>query len=133
MLDEKDRPRESKIGQRRVMTTWAAGEAWERFRTARKEVICRVFSTIGLLLPINGSRDLAEISIKGIDTGRLVNDLREWQIGGLEQPTLEDDSGSDGGESLLLEEDNVESVFYEAGPLREELELVEALPASIMD
>lgn len=57
------------------MTTWAVGEAWERFCTSRKEVIDRAFSAVGLSLPIDGSRD-AELSIKGIDTERLANDLQ---------------------------------------------------------
>ncbi|RPB04381.1 hypothetical protein L873DRAFT_1840452, partial [Choiromyces venosus 120613-1] len=130
-MDEQDQPGERKIGQHRVLTTWAVGKAWDRFCISRKEVILGAFSTVGLSLPIDGSRDHAELSIKGIDTARLANDLQAWHIGGLQQPTMDDES--DGGESLASEEDNVESVFYEAGPLREELEGLEALPTSTLD
>lgn len=30
-MEEKDRPGESKVGQRRVLPTWAVDEAWEQF------------------------------------------------------------------------------------------------------
>jgi len=114
-IPEEDRPGESKVGQRRVMISWAVGEAWERFCLSRKEVIKRSFTAVGLSLPIDGTRD-TEISLKGINTAQLVEDLRDWTVGGLELPTL--DMDSDGGESLPEGDDNSEFISYEAGPLR---------------
>ncbi|KAG0638851.1 hypothetical protein HOY80DRAFT_1046623 [Tuber brumale] len=67
----------------------------------------------------------SEMSLKGIDIEKLVEDLKVWQIGGLEQPTLEVDSGDE--ESLPSLEDENEVVFYYAGPWREELEEMEIL------
>lgn len=55
----------SKIGRRRVMTTFAVGEAWEKFCTTKRATTIRSFRAVGLSLPINGSCD-EEISIKGI-------------------------------------------------------------------
>ena len=108
------------MGQRRVMILWAVGEAWERFCLSRKEVIQRSFTAVGLSLPIDASRD-TEISLKGIDMGKLVEDLRDWTVGGLEQPTLDVDS--DGQELLPGDDDNTESISYKAGPARlEQLE-----------
>ena len=130
-MEEEDRSGESKVGRRRVMTTWAVGEAWDRFCTSRKEVLVRAFSTVGLSLPIDGSRD-AELSIKGIDTERLANDLQAWHIGGLEEPSLDDDS-SEAEESIPSDEDNPEFIFYEAGPLREELQALGEQAALILD
>ena len=118
-MSEKDRPRESKIGQRRVMTTWAVGEAWERFCLGRQEVIKHSFTAVRLSLPIDGSRD-KEMSFKGMDMVKLVEDLQNWTIGGLEQPTLDIESNSDREESLPSDDGNDEFISYEPGPLREE-------------
>jgi len=73
------------------------------------------FTAVGLSLPINGSRD-SEISLKGRNMGQLVEDLTDWTVGGVEQPTM--DIGSDGEESLPDHDDNSESISYEAGPPR---------------
>jgi len=81
-MEERDRPGESKVGQRRVLTTWAVGEVWERFCTTRKDVIIRSFCAVGLALLIDGTRD-TEMSIKGIDMEQLVEDIKEWHIGRL--------------------------------------------------
>ena len=123
-MEERDRPGESKVGQRRVLTTWAVGEAWERFCTTRKEVIIRSFCAIGLALPIDGTRD-SEMSVKGIDMERLVEDMKEWHIGGLEQPTLDGNASSEEEESLPSEDNDNEFIDYEAEPLRAELEELE--------
>jgi len=85
------------------MTTWAVEEAWERFCLSRQEVIKHFFYAVGLSLPIDGSRDM-EMSLKGVDMKKLVEDVLDWNIGGLEQPTLNVES--DGKESLPSDEDN---------------------------
>jgi len=79
------------VGQRRVMILWAVGNMWERFSLSRKEAIQCSFIAVGLSLAIDGSHDM-EISLKGIDMGKLVEDLRDWTVGGLEQPILDVDS-----------------------------------------
>lgn len=124
MLEE-DRPGESKIGHRRMMTTWAVGEAWERFCLSWQEVIKRSFTAVGLSLPIHGSRE-TEMYIKGMDMAKLVEDLQDWTIGGLEQPTLDGELDSDGEEWLPSDEDSDEFISYEAGPLQEEDNELEA-------
>ncbi|RPB01809.1 hypothetical protein L873DRAFT_1566635, partial [Choiromyces venosus 120613-1] len=56
----------SMIGQRRVLTTWAVGEAWERFTRDRREVVVKAFRVLGISLPISSVCD-QEISVKGVD------------------------------------------------------------------
>ena len=70
----------SMVGRRRILTTRAVGEAWERFSRDRKEVVKKSFRILGLALPINGSCD-GEISITGIDSTYLREGLRDWQEG----------------------------------------------------
>ncbi|RPA93862.1 hypothetical protein L873DRAFT_1846912 [Choiromyces venosus 120613-1] len=126
-IPEKDRPSESKVDPWRVMISWAVGEAWEQFCLSQKEVIRCSFTTVGLSLPIDGSCD-SEISLKGINMGQpeLVENLRVWTVGGLEQPMLDIDS--DGEESLPDDDDNnSESISYEAGPPRLEQHGTEAI------
>jgi hypothetical protein len=110
---------ETKVGKRRVLTTWAVGEAWERFCRDRSVVIQRAFTAVGLGLPIDGCRD-SELSLKGIEMEQFIQDMKDWRIGGVEQPTL-DGENSDGGESLNSKDDNNESIDYLAGPSREEI------------
>jgi hypothetical protein len=72
----------SMIGRRRILTTWAVGEAWEQFSTKRVEVIQCSFSSVGLSLPIDGHHD-HEISIKGLETSVFIEGLKDWRKGGL--------------------------------------------------
>ena len=102
----------SKVGRRRIMTTWAVGDAWEEFCRERKEVIQRSFRAVGLSLPIDGSCD-NEISLKGLDMERLITDLKSWHIGRV--------SDEDEGE-ISEGDDQNECVDYEFGPLRVEVE-----------
>lgn len=103
----------SKVGRRRVMTTWAVGDAWEEFCRERKEVICRSFRAVGLSLPIDGSCD-NEMSLKGLDMAQLTADLENWQIGGVSEVGNENEGEISEGE------DHNEHVDYEFGPLRVE-------------
>jgi len=84
-------------------------------------VIIRSFATVGLSLPIDGSRD-AGISLKEINMEQFIEGLKDWHIGGLPQPTL--DSGSEASEEeeelLAADEDAEEFAFYDIGPPREE-------------
>ena len=72
----------SMVGRRRVLTTWAVGEAWEVFCRERTSVIQRSFRAVGLALPIDGSHD-HEISIKGLESSLLIEGLKDWQKGGI--------------------------------------------------
>ena len=94
------------VGRRRVLTTWAVGEAWEVFSRERVEVVKKAFRIVGLALPIDGSCD-HEISIKGIDGAYLVEGLKHWEIGG----NIVVDSEEDAAE--LTETDEDEDVCYE--------------------
>lgn len=97
----------SQIGRRRVMTTWAVGDAWERLCKEKQQVVVRSFRAVGLALPIDGSCD-SEISIKGLDTAGLTAKLRDWHLDGL-----------DVGEANLVEisgeDDEDESLEFEIG------------------
>jgi len=84
----------------------------------------RLFYAVGLALPIDGSRD-AEMSIKGIDIEQLVEKIKEWEIGGLEQPTMNGNASSREDKSLLSEDDENQFVDYEDEPLQAELEELE--------
>jgi len=94
------------IGRRRILTTWAVGEAWEVFSRERAEVVKKSFRILGLALPIDGTCD-DEISVKGIESAYLVEGLKEWERGGLTVIDLEED----GVESDVEEVE--EDVFYE--------------------
>lgn len=72
----------SMVGRRRVLCTWAVGEAWERFTTNHSHVVERSFTTVGLSLPIDGSRD-SEISIKGLSTLLFVEGVKDWAEGAM--------------------------------------------------
>jgi len=58
------------IAERRILVTWAVGEAWERFCLKHKDLVINTFRKLGLTLPIDGSQD-HELSIKGIDPSLL--------------------------------------------------------------
>ena len=92
----------SMIGRRRVLTTWAVGEAWERFSRDRREVVVKVFWVLGVSLPISGVCD-QEISVKGIVLPFLHEGLHNWHEEGLEEEEVELDEGAD-----------EEGIFYEA-------------------
>jgi len=64
----------------RIAATWAVGEAWERFSREKEEVVSRSFYCVGIALPIDGSAD-AQISIKGIESGYLVQGLAMCALG----------------------------------------------------
>jgi hypothetical protein len=98
----------SMVGRRRVLTTWAVGEAWERFSIARQQVVEKAFSVVGLSLPIDGSGD-GEISIKGIDLGQLVEGLKDWQKGGI----IDDEED---GIELAEREDDLDIFFEDNAP-----------------
>ena len=83
VLSEGGRLTGSMIGRRRVLTTWAVDEAWERFSTTRQAVVQKSFRILGLALPIDGSCDM-EISLKGIDQTYLRDGLLDWRQGSLE-------------------------------------------------
>ena len=70
----------SMIGHWRIAATWAVGEAWERFSREKEEVVSLSFCCVGIALPINGSAD-AQISIKGIESGYLVEGLASVRTG----------------------------------------------------
>jgi len=70
----------SMIGRQRIAATWAVGEAWERFSQEKEEVVRRSFRCVGIALPIDGSAD-SQISIKGIETGYLVEGLASVHTG----------------------------------------------------
>ncbi|KAG0135962.1 hypothetical protein HOY82DRAFT_600134 [Tuber indicum] len=72
----------SMVGRRRVLCTWAVGEAWERFSTNQTRVVERAFTAVGLSLPIDGSRD-SEISVKGLDTSLFVEGMKGWADGAM--------------------------------------------------
>ncbi|KAG0135520.1 hypothetical protein HOY82DRAFT_536693 [Tuber indicum] len=68
----------SMVGRRRVATTWAVGEAWERFSKEKREVVRKSFRVLGISLPMDGSDD-GEISVKGLDTSQLIAGLADWR------------------------------------------------------
>jgi len=72
----------SMVGRRRVLCTWAVGEAWERFSANQAHVVERAFTAVGLALPIDGSRD-SEISIKGLETSLFVEGIKDWADGAM--------------------------------------------------
>jgi len=77
------------IGRRRILTTWAVGEALEVFSREQVEVVKRSFRILGLALPINGTCD-NEISVKGIESAYLVEGLKGLERGGLTLIDLEE-------------------------------------------
>ncbi|KAG0133181.1 hypothetical protein HOY82DRAFT_605021 [Tuber indicum] len=96
------------VGRRRILTTWAVGEAWEIFSRERVEVVRRSFRIVGLALPIDGSCD-GEISIKGIENTYLRKGLKDWSVGGVGEIDSEEN-----GESVEVpEEVEEEDIFYE--------------------
>jgi len=94
------------VGRRRILTTWAVGEAWEVFSRERVEVVKKSFRILGLALPIDGSCD-SEISVKGVDNAYLVEGLTKWEVGAKVAVDLEEDRQE------LAETDDDADVFYE--------------------
>jgi len=107
----------SKVGRRRIMTTWAIGEAWEEFCIEWRQVIIRSFTAVGLSLPIDGSHDCSQLSLKGVDMKRFTEDIQDWRVGEIEHSGDED---SDDEEIIPEAEDNSEDIDYIVGPLRTE-------------
>jgi len=99
------------------MTTWAIGEAWEEFCIERRQIIIRSFTAVGLSLPIAGSHDGHQLSLKCVDMERFTEDIQDWQVGGIEHGEEED---SDGEEIIPKAEDDSEEIDYIVGPLRAE-------------
>ena len=69
---------QSEASKMRVMMTKCVGEAWEIFNREKRDVVIRSFRCLGIALPIDGSCD-NEISIKGLDTTMLVEELKNWK------------------------------------------------------
>jgi len=90
-------------GRRRVGTTWAVGQAWERFSLEKVEVVRKSFRVLGLSLTVNGSED-HQISVKGLASEFLKEGLVDWNEG-----VEVNSDGDEGGE--LEEEDNYEINF----------------------
>jgi len=99
----------SKVGRRRIMTTWAIGETWEEFCIERRQVIIRSFTAVGLSLPIDGSHDRSQLSLKGVDMKRFTEDIQHWRVGEIEYSGDED---SDDKEIIPEAEDNGEDIDY---------------------
>jgi len=107
----------SMVGRRRILTTWAVGEAWEIFSRERAEVVRKSFRILGLALPIDGSHH-GEISIKGIENAYLQEGLKDWSVGGVQNLNSEEDEVSAevvGGvpEREAAEKAEEEDIFYE--------------------
>jgi len=82
----------SAVGEMRVMMTHCVARAWEKFCNEHQEVIVWSFRCLGISLPIDGSADV-ELSIKGLDTSRLITALENWETQGA--PTNSGFSSSD--------------------------------------
>ena len=67
----------SKVGHRRIMTTWAIGEAWEEFCIERRQVIIRSFTAVRLFLPIDSSPDCSQLFLKGADMERFMENRQD--------------------------------------------------------
>jgi len=39
---------------------------------------------VGLSLPIDGSHDHSQLSLKGVDMERFTEDVQDWRVGGIE-------------------------------------------------
>ena len=108
------------VGRRRILTTWAVGEAWEIFSRERAEVVKKSFRVLGLALPIDGSCD-GEISIKGIENAYLQEGLKDWMVGGVEDLNSEEKeesaevTGEVSEQTAIEEVEEVEEedIFYE--------------------
>ncbi|KAG0125939.1 hypothetical protein HOY82DRAFT_542769 [Tuber indicum] len=96
------------VGRRRILTTWAVGEAWEVFSREQAEVVRKAFRVVELALPINGSCD-NELSVKGIEGTYLTEGLKEWGNGGHSVVDSEEDTV----ELAETDEDEDEDVCYE--------------------
>lgn len=65
------------VGQHRVVTTEAVGQAWEEWHKsiARRKIIIQSFRDTGISLPVDGSCD-HELNIKGFAPGEL--EIGDW-------------------------------------------------------
>lgn len=61
--------------QRRILTTWCAGDAYYKFHSEKSKIISQAFRKVGLSLPPDGSCD-SELDIKGF-TGLEIGDWQE--------------------------------------------------------
>jgi len=60
------------VRQRPILTTWSAGDAFDKFHTEKFEIISRAFHKMGLSLPPDGLCD-SELDIKGFSGLELGN------------------------------------------------------------
>jgi len=105
----------SMVGRRRVLCTWAVGEAWERFTTNSSQVVERAFINVGLSLPIDGSRD-SEISIKGLPTSLFVEGVKGWAegvmvAGGAVEEDGEGEEEADDSPELNIADDELDGEY----------------------
>ncbi|KAG0129183.1 hypothetical protein HOY82DRAFT_540914 [Tuber indicum] len=100
----------SMIGRRRILTTWAVGEAWEIFTSEQIEVVKKSFHILGLALPIDGTCD-QEISIKGLDSTYLQEGIKNWERRESIPPVVDCDDNDT--VELAEVDDDEEDVHYE--------------------
>jgi len=81
------------VGRRRVLCTWAVGEAWEKFSANQTRVVEWAFTAVGLALPIHGSRD-SEISINGLETSLFVEGIKDWADGAMVATGMVEENGN---------------------------------------
>jgi len=98
----------SMVGRRRVLCTWAVGEAWERFSMNQTRVVERAFMAVGLSLPIDGSQD-SEISIKGLETSLFVEGLNDWAQGGMVASGMVEEDENNHGEEEQVQAPELEA------------------------
>jgi len=91
----------SMVGRRRVLCTWAVGEAWERFSANQAHVVERAFTAVGLALPIDGSRD-SEISIKGLETSLFMEGIKDWADGAMVAGGMVEEDADGEGNKIRL-------------------------------
>ena len=100
----------SMVERRRVLCTWAVGEAWEWFSQNHAQVVKRAFTTTGLALPIDGSRD-SEISVKELNSTLLIEGLKDWGQGRL---TMNEEAGEEEELDIAFDELDGEYLVGEA-------------------
>jgi len=71
----------SAMGEMLVMMTLCVAKAWQKFCNECQKVVVWSFQYLGISLPIDDCAD-AEISIKGLNTSRLMAALVKWEIQG---------------------------------------------------
>lgn len=103
------------MGRQRVLCTWAVGEVWERFTTQSSQVVERAFTTVGLSLPIDGSRD-SKISIKVLPTSLFVEVVKDWAEGvmvaeGVVEEDGEGEEEADDSPELNIADDELDGEY----------------------